>query len=353
MKPRSYRILIVVVATLLVLLVLRSWRSPTAIGPNDSDASSSVENSSAELKEPKSQPSNSNPSFSVESPTGEQQVFGGAKQVKAIETLSTLNDVPIQFYGLLLDQFENAIGQAEITGSVLYDNGQTSGTRRMTANSDSKGLFRFDAGKGESLGVMPRKAGYLLASTNTMFKYSHFYPLERHIPDESRPVVIKMWKVQGAEDLVQIDKKFKIPFPEKPLRFDLVAGTIVDSGGDLLITCYRSAGILSKRNPGDWRITIEAIDGGVMEVDNLTYRTTFQAPVEGYVAKSDIRMDATITAWFDNVQRVLFAKSRHDKVFSKFYFSFHLNELPEGVVTIAFRGLTNAHGSRNWEEASQ
>lgn len=354
MKPRSSgRLIVVAIATIFLLLVLSSRRPSASFGLLNHVSQSSIIDPSSHFDGTNNLVNNSNRSRTGDLATGNQKVIGGERQAKAISVLSTINDVPIQFYGLLVDQFGNAVEQAEVTGSILYDNGRTAGTRKINAVSDSRGFFRFEAGNGESLGVIPRKSGYLLASTNTAFKYSRFYPLERHVPDELNPVVIKMWKIQGAEDLVAIDKKFKLPFPEKPLRFDLVAGKIVDSGGDLEISCFRSPGVLSKRTPGDWRITIEAVDGGVIEVENATYRTTFQAPIDGYIGKFDIRMDAANPAWYDNIQRVLFAKSRRDEVFSKFYFSFHLNESPEGVVTVAFRGIANAHGSRNWEEDSE
>ena len=111
--------------------------------------------------------------------------------------LSTYNDVPIDFYGRLEDQFGNPVAGAEIKGSIRVINGTRQGTDWPTTISDANGLFQFH-GRGQDIGMMPSKKGYALASTDTLFKYSH---MEEHpfVSDPNNPTIIKMWKLQGAE----------------------------------------------------------------------------------------------------------------------------------------------------------
>jgi hypothetical protein len=72
----------------------------------------------------------------------------------------------------LEDQFGNGVGNAQVAASVQVYNGLRSGVDRFSVTSDANGFFRISHGKGESLGLMPKKEGYALASTRTLFKYS-------------------------------------------------------------------------------------------------------------------------------------------------------------------------------------
>ncbi len=40
-------------------------------------------------------------------------------------------------------------------------------------------------------------------------------------------MVIKMWKLQGAESLMEINKTFKLPYADAPIFFDLVTRNVV------------------------------------------------------------------------------------------------------------------------------
>ena len=87
---------------------------------------------------------------------------------RMLDTLSTQNDVPIIFYGKLEDQFGNPVSDARITGTTIVNNGVTEGIGKFLTTSDANGQFTLDAGKGESLGIMPRKSGYALASPRAL-----------------------------------------------------------------------------------------------------------------------------------------------------------------------------------------
>lgn len=136
--------------------------------------------------------------------------------------LAGLNDVPIVFDGRLEDQFGSPVVGADIAASVRIYNGSRSTVERFSVTSDANGLFHIDYGKGEALGLVPSKEGYVLAAPSTYFKYSYMYP-DRYAPDPNNPTVIKMWKLQGAEPLVDIGQSYKIHYTNTPLYFDLVA----------------------------------------------------------------------------------------------------------------------------------
>jgi hypothetical protein len=177
--------------------------------------------------------------------------------------LATQNDIPIDFYGRVIDQFGNSVANATVNFSVSVYNGYESTEKRGQVITDDKGFFTITGYKGQDLGVMPKKTGYVLATTGTLFKYSH---LENHpyVSDRNNPTVIKMWKLQGSEPLVDIAKEYKISYTSQPIYFDLAEKKIVQSGGDLKITVNRPDGIISASSGMFWEFFIERDKGPIL-----------------------------------------------------------------------------------------
>ncbi|MGD0261102.1 MAG: hypothetical protein ABSD29_14910 [Verrucomicrobiota bacterium] len=265
-----------------------------------------------------------------------------AEQMK--EGLATLNDVPIVFYGKLEDQFGNPVVGAQVAGNTIIYNGMKSGAEHVSVTSDANGFFQINAGKGESLGLWPSKEGYALATTGTEFKYSYMYP-QHFVPDPNNPTVIKMWKLQGAEPLVGIHQRYKFHYTDAPINFDLIAGKIVPSGGDLKVTVNRPGGIISQQHPQNWSIQIEAIDGGFIVTSFAESRTTYSAPESSYEPSGTFANNNGP----DLVDQMFFLQSRNGQVFSKFHLLFSINNTPDGFMDITFSGVANTNGSRNWE----
>ena len=268
----------------------------------------------------------------------------GSKIERMQGILSTYNDVPIVFYGKLEDQFGNPVVGAQIAGNTIIYNGMRSGAEHVSVTSDANGFFQINAGKGESLGIWPRKEGYALATTGTEFKYSYMYP-DHFTPDPNNPTVIKMWKLQGAEPLVGIHQRYKFHYTDAPINFDLIAGKIVPSGGDLKVTVNRPGGIISQQHPQNWSIQIEAIDGGFIVTSFAESRTTYSAPESSYEPSGTFANNNGP----DLVDQMFFLQSRNGQVFSKFHLLFSINNTPDGFMDITFSGVANTNGSRNWE----
>ncbi|MGH7943318.1 MAG: hypothetical protein ACREDS_00110 [Limisphaerales bacterium] len=264
------------------------------------------------------------------------------------EGLAEMNDVPIVFYGRLADQFDSPVVGAQIDASVRIYNGVQSTVNHLKTLSDGNGFFQIQGGKGESLGIMPKKAGYVLAATDTYFKYSYMYP-DRFSPDPNNPTLIKMWKLQGAEPLVSINQEYKLHYTGSPINFDLVAGKIVPTGGDIRITVNRSAGEVSEHNPQDWSVQVEAVNGGLIETTVAESRATYAAPEDGYQPTAAFEMSTAAQSWHAAVDQMFFLESRNGKVFSKVRLILGINETPDGLMDITFSGVANTNSSRNWE----
>src|SRR5262249_47206394 len=148
--------------------------------------------------------------------------------------------------------------------------GSSNGVRQVQTTSDGNGLFALHGGNGESLSVTPRKQGYALASDNAGFKYSHFYPEARHVPNPSQPVVIEMHKLQGAERLIHYQSKVYVPLDGSPVRLDLQTGRTVDTDGDIIIR-VESSPVPNATEKYDWKASVQVVNGGL-----ATTRTEFE-----------------------------------------------------------------------------
>ncbi len=271
-----------------------------------------------------------------------------SKAERTLGILSTYNDVPIDFFGRVEDQFSNAVANAAVNFSVRVYNGMESTVKRGQVMTDGNGYFTISGYKGESLALVPAKAGYTLATTGTVFRYSHLDD-QHYVPNQSNPTVIKMWKLQGAEPLVNINQHYKLHYTDVPMNFDLLTGNIVSTGGDIKITVSRSAGILSGRNPLDWSVRVEAVDGGLMDA-NGQEAVTYTAPASGYQPGETFAFSTNAPyKWYGAFDRGFFLTSRNGQIYSKVGMSFGINAKPDDLMYINFGGVANANSSRNWE----
>jgi hypothetical protein len=272
-----------------------------------------------------------------------------SKTERMREVLSTYNDVPIDFYGKLEDQFGNPVAGAEIRGSARVINGVRQGTQWLTTTSDANGLFQLH-GKGQDISTTPSKKGYALASLNGGGNYSMLAPEEERVhPDPNNPVVVKMWKLQGSEPLLSIDQHYKLPYTSEPIYFDLLTGKIVPNGGDVKLTVNRSPGVMSGRNRLDWSLQIESVGGGVIDSGGQE-RTIYAAPDSGYQPSMTFIFSTNAPhLWFGGFNQGVFLVSRDGQVYSKVRFSFDINDAPDGLMSATFRGIANTNRSRNWE----
>lgn len=243
---RSIFLFVAVVAVLIALVLWYGKKQPVETPPPTSIETNTVSSAASTPSAPAGVPVHTNASSAQAATNTIAPAQDKGAQIK--EGLAALNDVPIAFYGRLEDQLGNPVTGAQIAGSIRIYNGVQSKVEHLTTMSDGNGMFQIKGGKGESLGLMPHKDGYVLATTGTEFKCSYMYT-GHFTPDPNNPAVIKMWKLQGAEPLVSLDKTYKLQYTSAPIYFDMIAGKTVASDGDLKIMVNRPDGIISQQHP--------------------------------------------------------------------------------------------------------
>jgi hypothetical protein len=258
------------------------------------------------------------------------------------------SDVPIVFYGRLQDQGGQPVVEAEITGTTIFHQGLAKATGRFTTTSDANGLFTLNAGGDESLEVMPRKAGYALASTNNVKTYTGLAnETERSPPDSNNPVVIKMWKLQGAEPLVTISQQYQFPYTNAPLFFDFVTQGFVRSGGDIKITIVGPPDPLLATDSEGWRVEMEADQaGGLMQISPEKWRITYWAPTDGYQPKIALPMVEDASQNSESLDGMVFVQTREGRIYAKLAVKISLSN---DMVDLDLHGVANTNGSCNWE----
>jgi len=265
------------------------------------------------------------------------------------------NDVPIVFYGRLEDQAGAPVGEADILGTTVFHQGPARRTARFSTKSDAEGLFRFEAGIGETLELAPRKEGYALASTNTIAYYGPSKPEEeRHHPDPNDPVIMKMWKLQGAEPLAAFETRFSLLLTQTPVYFDFVTQMLGSTNGDIKISLKRPQGIISTRDQPDWSVELETEEqGGLMEISSPDWTTTYWAPAEGYKRKQVLLVSASPPRqWSQDAHGLFFVQTRHGGVYTKLSLKVAINLNPDDPVELVLSGISNTNGSCNWEADS-
>ena len=308
----------VLVIALLVALIV--WRErDTTVKPV-----APMENAGSEFTEPATAP----PKHAVAS---------------ILEAVPVNSNVPIVFYGRLEDQGSLPVVEAEITGTTIFHQGAVKARGQFTTTSNSNGLFTLNAGAGERLEVVPRKPGYALASTDNVETYMG---LANEIPpDSNNPVVIKMWKLQGAEPLVSISQQYQFPYTNAPLFFDFITQEIVPSGGDIKITILSPPDSLLA--PEDWRVEIEGDQGGgSMKISPEDWKITYWAPAGGYQPKIALPMVEDAPQNSESLDGLFFVQSREGGVYTKLAIKISLSD---GLVNLELHGIANTNGSCNLE----
>jgi hypothetical protein len=262
--------------------------------------------------------------------------------------LSTYNHVPIDFYGKLVDQFGTPVAGADIKGSIRVINGFRRGTDWLSTTSGADGRFEFH-GKGQDIGVAPTKAGYVYLTMNGTGNYSLLSSEEeRAHPDPSSPVILKMWKLQGAQHLISFRIDSYVPVNGTPVIFDLHTGTRVEQGGDLTIRLESPA----KPNAGegyDWRVSVQPMDGGIFQPRDIRPDQMFEAPETGYEKEFDLAYRNGASPWSSRFKSSFYFSTRAGRCYGKLTLSITTDVVREGGALVMLSGYLNPTGFRNLE----
>jgi hypothetical protein len=233
------------------------------------------------------------------------------KEARREALLQATNHQPIEFYGKVLDQNDVPIAGAEIGGRVTVNNGLVARIEQPTTRSDEHGNFSFSGMMGRTLDFSVVKPGYQYTPATDAFDFTLLVPAaKRHRPDPKNPVVVRMWKLSGAEPMFAGGKLLSVPSDGERLRFDLATGSIVESGGDLILSLrHQRRDKTGPTQPFDWTLDVEAVEGGIAWSSKKVEHMLL-APDDGYASEVSVFMQGIDPRWQNRIERSFFLKSR-------------------------------------------
>ena len=252
-------------------------------------------------------------------------------------------NIPVSFFGRLIDQDGNPVSGVKISVSVLHlelTATTIDRTIHLGSESDLAGRFEIQGATGDGFDVdYIGKTGYQLSPKTP----NHFSPING---SAENPVIIRMWRKLESAQLISQDKDTRIPYDGTPVVFDLLAGqkNVGGSSGDLRVTLIRNPlDITTSRRGFEWHATIEALNGGLIQSDD---DFMYEAPIDGYQPRIQIDMPANAAKWASIYGISFFAKTRDGQVYSRVRFEFRVDSLkPQTGFTIT--SAANPNGSRN------
>jgi hypothetical protein len=194
--------------------------------------------------------------------------------ISVMAQLTTPENIPITFYGKVIDQNKQTLAGAKVTLEVVISHFDQNNTEQkpVELETDQNGAFTltgFTAHGIDSLSV--EKEGYEL-SKKTQRSYIYTVGNIFH-PDPNNPVVFKMWKKQGKEKLNHSAWYGKVACDGTTNRFVLFSGH-PSPEGNLQIICTRKPLNYERtsRQPYDYKFEIAVIGGSIQATeDEFTY----------------------------------------------------------------------------------
>jgi hypothetical protein len=222
-------------------------------------------------------------------------------------------NVPIQFWGKVVDENEKPIAGATISLHVrqwhpsvfLQPRGDFKNFERLT---DFEGRFHVEGEKGDTLTVQSiTKAGYeLSAKAEKSFRY---HVATNISPDPENPIIFRMWHLTSAEPLLTGKKFFRVVPDGRSYSVALSSPVVVSLGevksADLWLRLKRPENV-SREDKYDWSFSIQAVQGGVIQTNS---EFMYLAPISGYVSNFVHEARNDDSRWAHRIKRNFFFKT--------------------------------------------
>jgi hypothetical protein len=251
---------------------------------------------------------------------------------------------PIEFYGRVIDDSNNAISGAKIDFSC--NDLSPSGTSYYYATSDANGGFSITGIQGKLLQVSVSKAGYYSYDPAGQFFY-YAGQNQNFVADIGNPVVFKLREIGAGAKLFHIHSSFPIPKDGSPVFIDLATGeTGAQNGTSFKVECLTHDETKVLGWQFDWQCHI-TVPGGGLQTNNDLF--PFQAPNEGYQMDEQIVMKAKDNPeWSQDVKRNYYVKTG-DGHFARMNFRM----IAHGDHFCQIDSFLNMDGTQNLEPQSQ
>jgi hypothetical protein len=262
------------------------------------------------------------------------------KTIRYYENLEAPNYKTINVYGKVIDQYGQPVAGAEVKGgTLLIITPNESGSQEYTTKTDAQGRFSFTGLQGARFGLGVEKPGYEFDQS----LYTEWW--DSYKPDPNNPMIFKMWKLQGAEQMMHQNFHVSIPCDGTPIDVNFVTGKIVANGGDMVITFTRNPVQIVRGTPFEWTLTLQVPDGGLVEIHDAYAN---EAPESGYQETVTLGTGPAPKKYINSAEQNYYFKSASGKYYGRVRIKLQADFQPPPTF-LQIEAYVNLAGSRNLE----
>jgi hypothetical protein len=243
---------------------------------------------------------NSSPPPATPGPTPKAAANGEDEFQQLVRKGKEAANIPVQFYGLVLDQASNALQDVPVQVAIveqIVDSSPHDSTKRtqLQRRTGADGRFEITGLNGWIVNVLRiEKEGY--EAECGQHAYGGYGAQSGSITD---PVLFRMWTTNLHEPLITGNRSFIVIPDGRHYAVDLLEGTMAEGeNGDLVAWIKRpEAARWGQRY--DWSCELEVPSGGLLESQDPTM---FLAPGVGYTNVFARSEKANASAWSDGFE---------------------------------------------------
>lgn len=278
-----------------------------------------------------------------------QMVMSNDKTEKMYK-LGRASNTKVYFYGKVIDQHGNPVSGALVKAWIGKWRILDSNASYYEFTTDAQGNFSI-----ENIGAINliiksiEKTGYQIKAD----LYLHGSKKDANDPtplwgdtSKGKPWIIHAWKESSEEYLIYKEGKYGLKYDGRKYTVNFQSGKKIEginSNGDLIVSIWRDPNS-SRGNVGNWRASLEAIGGGVIETEDTFMN---EAPENGYKRVWDIAFAKDEEGYRRQTNwKKFYLESQHGKTYGRLEIKFwpYFND-KESMVHIKY--WANPNSSRN------
>lgn len=243
-------------------------------------------------------------------------------------------------FGKVVDQYGQPISDVDVSGVLIIKTDEGFNSQPYSTKTDSDGLFEFTGLHGADFNINIKKQGYYMSERGGGYQA----PPGGKSTQGSR-VLLTMWKIRGAEQLIGSNINTKIPHDGSPVIFDMTTGKQSPSGNFQVTLSQYPLEVKHGWDKFNWSVKIEILNGGMLE-ENDAY--PFWAPTNEYQSSFEFNESTNAVKWLGGVQRKFYIKTAQGQ-YGLMQFKVFPGRSPTGFEA---NFTINPSGSRNLEPAN-
>ena len=228
----------------------------------------------------------------------------------------TPENVPVGFYGKVIDQDGNPVPKAKVTFDLVISHMAQNATETIPTGTETESNGDFKVVSVSAYGIDKIsiiKIGYKLSSK--VFRSYTFGLKPNYRPNVDNPIIFRMWKEGIKEQLIGASWRGKVNCDGRSNRFDLLGGH-ENVTGSLEIMCTRTPLNYesTERQPYSYKLQISVLGGGVQQTDD---EFTYRAPDNGYQPSVIVEHKPGDPQWAAGVEQEFYIRTSDGKYGAK------------------------------------